>query len=110
MVNTRSTDNGRRSQGGMLTGTNTVESQLTSMMNLITRLTEFVIALENRVNSGEGTSQRRENLGDQNDGNNGGSYDRLTKVEFPKFDEEDVQRWLYKVNKFFEMDQIVNDD
>ncbi|GKB97942.1 putative mitochondrial protein [Tanacetum coccineum] len=27
-------------------------------------------------------------------------------VEFPKFDGEDVQRWLYRVNKFFEMDKV----
>ncbi|GJS49749.1 disease resistance TIR-NBS-LRR class family protein [Tanacetum coccineum] len=38
------------------------------------------------------------------------SYISLTKVEFPKFDEEDVQGWLYRVNKLFEMDQIVDDD
>nr|GEW83092.1 reverse transcriptase [Tanacetum cinerariifolium] len=65
------------------------------MMNLVTRLAESVTTLENRVNSGEGTSQRRENLGGQtghNGGNNGGSYDILTKVEFLKFDGEDVQR------------------
>ncbi|GKA81199.1 reverse transcriptase [Tanacetum coccineum] len=89
MVNTRSTNNGGRSQGGVLTSSTTVESQMTR------------------------TSQRREHLGGQNGqngGNNGGSYGRLTKVEFPKFDGEDVQGWLYRVNKFFKMDQIFNDD
>nr|GEV30261.1 hypothetical protein [Tanacetum cinerariifolium] len=54
------------------------------MMNLITRLAESLTTLENRVNSGEGTSQRKENLGGQT-GHNG-------------------------VNKFFEMGQIVIDD
>ncbi|GJZ76963.1 reverse transcriptase [Tanacetum coccineum] len=107
MVNIRSTDNGGSSQRGMLTGSTTVESRLTSMMNLITRLTESVTTLENKVNSGEGTSQRREHLGGQIGGNNGGSYGRLTKVEFPKFDGEDVQGWLYRVNKFFKMDRII---
>nr|GEX43424.1 hypothetical protein [Tanacetum cinerariifolium] len=59
-----------------------------------------------RINGGEGTSQRREHLGGQNDG----TYRRLTKVEFPKFDAEDVLGWLYRVNKFFEMDQIGDDE
>ncbi|GJR16168.1 hypothetical protein Tco_0798820 [Tanacetum coccineum] len=52
-----------------------------------------------RVNSGEGPSQKRETFGGQRGGNNGGAYGRLTKVEFPKFDGEDVQGWLYRVNK-----------
>ncbi|GJS74588.1 retrotransposable element Tf2 [Tanacetum coccineum] len=109
MVATRSTDNGGNGQGSMLTGTNTVESQLTTMMNLINRLTETVTALEGRMNSGEGTSHRREQLGGQNGGNNSGTYGRLIKVEFPKFEGEDVIGWLYRVNKFFEMDQIGDD-
>ncbi|GJV32484.1 retrotransposon-related protein [Tanacetum coccineum] len=57
---------------------NSVENQLASMMIVITRLIESVIALENKINHGEGTSQRRENLG-----------------------------WLYRVNKLFEMDQEI---
>nr|GEW23503.1 retrotransposon-related protein [Tanacetum cinerariifolium] len=88
MVATRSIDNDGSNQGGMLTGSNTVKSQLTSMMNLINRLTETVTALEGRINGGKGTSHRREHLGGQNDG----TYKRLTKVEFPKFDGEDRLR------------------
>ncbi|GKD51279.1 reverse transcriptase [Tanacetum coccineum] len=57
---------------------NSVENQLASMMIVITRLIESVIALENKINHGEGTSQRRENLG-----------------------------WLYIVNKLFEIDQEI---
>ncbi|GKB15563.1 hypothetical protein Tco_0849486 [Tanacetum coccineum] len=109
MVATRSTDNGGNGQGSMLTGSNIVESQLTTMLNLINRLKETVTALKGRMNSGEGTSQRREQLGGQNGGNNGGTYGRLIKVEFPKFEGEDVIGWLYRVNKFFEMDQIGDD-
>ncbi|GKA02722.1 reverse transcriptase [Tanacetum coccineum] len=41
-------------------------------------------------------------------GQNGGSYDRLTNLEFPKFD--GVKSWLYRVNKFFEMDNIGEDE
>ncbi|GJS23529.1 hypothetical protein Tco_0452161 [Tanacetum coccineum] len=82
---------------------------MTTMMNLITRLAKSLTALENRVNSVEGTSQRREPTG-QNGGSNGGSYGMLTKVEFPKFDGDDVLGWMYIVNKFFEMDHIMDDE
>ncbi|GKA04503.1 retrotransposon-related protein [Tanacetum coccineum] len=76
-----------------------------SMMQLITRLADSLTALENRVNNGEGPSQRRECVGQ-----NRGSYGRLTKVEFPRFEGDDVQGWLYRVNKFVEMDHIVDDE
>nr|GEV05704.1 retrotransposable element Tf2 [Tanacetum cinerariifolium] len=36
-------------------------------------------------------------------------YGRLIKMEFAKFDGEDVQGWLYRVNKFFEMDRVDDD-
>ncbi|GKE05547.1 hypothetical protein Tco_1397565, partial [Tanacetum coccineum] len=50
-------------------------------------------------NSGEGSSQRRETSGGQSSGSSG-AYGRLTKVEFSKFDGENVQGWLYRVNKY----------
>nr|GEX99237.1 hypothetical protein [Tanacetum cinerariifolium] len=37
------------------------------------------------------------------------AYGRLTKIEFPKFEIDDVLSWLYKVNKFYEMDHIDDD-
>ncbi|GJR82202.1 reverse transcriptase [Tanacetum coccineum] len=54
-------------------------------------------------------NQRRDNGGQtgQQGSHNGGGYGRLTKVEFPKFEGEEVVSWIYKVNKFFEMDNIV---
>ncbi|GJY66965.1 retrotransposon-related protein [Tanacetum coccineum] len=51
------------------------------------------------MNNGEGTSNR----GGQS------SYGRLTKLKFPKFNSEDVQGWLYRVNMFFTMDRIQED-
>ncbi|GJU98651.1 reverse transcriptase [Tanacetum coccineum] len=39
-----------------------------------------------------------------------GTYRRLTKIEFSKFDGEDVLSWLYRVNNFFDMDDIVEDE
>ncbi|GKD73392.1 reverse transcriptase [Tanacetum coccineum] len=49
--------------------------------------------------NGEGTSQR------------GGqpSYGRHTKLEFPKFNGEDVHGWLYRVHQFFLIDKIQDD-
>ncbi|GJZ65513.1 hypothetical protein Tco_0622209 [Tanacetum coccineum] len=82
MVNTRANDN-------TIVGPNSVEYQLASMMSVINCLTESVTALENNINHGEGTSQRRENLGGQN-GQAGNHYGRLIKVEFLKIDGEDV--------------------
>nr|GEU34745.1 hypothetical protein [Tanacetum cinerariifolium] len=38
----------------------------------------------------------------------GSQFGRLTKFEFPKFYGEDVQGWLYKVNKFFLLDSILD--
>ncbi|GKE41500.1 retrotransposable element Tf2 [Tanacetum coccineum] len=43
----------------------------------------------NRINKGEGTS----NHGGQS------SYGRLTNLKFPKFNSEDVQGWLYRVDQ-----------
>lgn len=30
----------------------------------------------------------------------------MTKVEFPKFDGNDLQSWLYNCNQFFQLDDI----
>lgn len=104
MVNTRSTD-------GVITNPIPLETQVSNPTTLVTQLTQSLQALEQRLNTGEGTSQRRDN-NSQNGaqgGNNGGAYGRLTKIEFSKFEGDEVLNWLYRVNKFFEMDHIVDD-
>nr|GEW88106.1 hypothetical protein [Tanacetum cinerariifolium] len=65
--------------------------------------------LEERLNNGEGPSQRRDN-GGHNGANIGGTHGRLTKIEFLKFDCKDVLSWLYRVSNFFDMDNIVEDE
>nr|GEY22435.1 putative nucleotidyltransferase, ribonuclease H [Tanacetum cinerariifolium] len=45
----------------------------------------MILNLEERLNNGEGPSQRRDN-GGHNGANIGGTYGRLTKIEFPKLD------------------------
>ncbi|GJR80458.1 retrotransposon-related protein [Tanacetum coccineum] len=78
----------------------------------VNQITQLLQEIQARLNNGEGTSQRRETGGQtsQNRGHNGGAYGRLTKVEFLKFDGEEVVSWLYRVNNFFEMDHIVENE
>jgi len=39
-----------------------------------------------------------------NSSNNGNlSFSRLSKIDFPRFDGEDVQGWIYKCEQFFEV-------
>ncbi|GJR88840.1 putative nucleotidyltransferase, ribonuclease H [Tanacetum coccineum] len=106
MVNTRSTD------GGLLTNPVLLETQVANLTTFVNQITQILQDLQARLNNDEGTSQRRETEGQtsQNIGHNGGAYGRLTKVEFLKFDGEEVVSWLYRVNNFFEMDHIVENE
>ncbi|GJS29428.1 reverse transcriptase [Tanacetum coccineum] len=70
--------------------------------NLNTSSSRFATNEINNLKSGKGTSQRGNN-------NSGGQYGRLTKLEFPKFNGEDVQGWLYRVHQFFKIDHIEDD-
>ena len=123
MVETRSITNGTGRQESINTNEHTVESlatQLTALMGAVNTLTNDMRVMQQRFDSGEGPSQRSGVSGAQNgilggqmgqhNQNNGGQYGRLSKIEFPKFDGEDVQGWLYRVKRFFEMDQIMDDD
>ncbi|GJU63904.1 putative reverse transcriptase domain-containing protein [Tanacetum coccineum] len=58
---------------------------------------QFATGKINMLTNGEGTS---------NIGGSGSQYGRLTKFEFPKFYEEDVQERLDRVNQFFLLDSI----
>ncbi|GJT37834.1 reverse transcriptase [Tanacetum coccineum] len=50
-----------------------------------------------RISGGEGTSNR------------GGGYGRLTKLDFPKFSGDDVNGWLFRVQQFFLIDNVQED-
>lgn len=39
---------------------------------------------------------------------NGNTFSRLTRVDFPKFDGEDVQGWVYRCDQFFAIDNVVD--
>jgi len=38
--------------------------------------------------------------------NGGTNFSRLSRIDFPKFEGEDVQGWLYKCEQFFELGAI----
>ncbi|GJS94246.1 hypothetical protein Tco_0801214 [Tanacetum coccineum] len=60
---------------------------------------QFATPIVTRLSNGKGTSQR----GGQS------AYGRLTKLEFPKFNGEDVQGWLYRVHQFILIDEVQYD-
>nr|GEV54753.1 hypothetical protein [Tanacetum cinerariifolium] len=41
--------------------------------------------------------------------NKGGGYDRLTKVDFSKFSREDVNEWIFRVQRFLSFDNVNED-
>ncbi|GKF16348.1 hypothetical protein Tco_0061266, partial [Tanacetum coccineum] len=55
------------SDDGLLTNPNRLETQLANLTTSVNQVTQLLQALEARRNNGEGTSQKRENLGNQND-------------------------------------------
>ena len=38
--------------------------------------------------------------------NGGNNFSRLSRIDFPRFDGEDVQGWLYRCEQFFELDAM----
>ncbi|GJY90158.1 hypothetical protein Tco_0505354 [Tanacetum coccineum] len=85
MVNIRSND------GGLLTNPQPLEAQVASLTASMAQITQTLQDIQARHN-GDGPSQRRDTDGQngQQGGHNGGGYGRLTKVEFPKFEGEEV--------------------
>ncbi|GJS05538.1 retrotransposon-related protein [Tanacetum coccineum] len=81
-----------------------VNATLTILQTNMTTLTDRIEALMlfqifstrelTRLSSGEGTSNR------------GGGYGRLTKLDFPRFNREDVTGWLFRVHQFFLIDNV----
>nr|GFA24650.1 hypothetical protein [Tanacetum cinerariifolium] len=80
-----------------LTAIQTAIEQINGSINDLLLFKQFATRESNRLNGKEGTSNR---------GGIGSQYGRLTKFEFSKFYGEDVQGWLYRVNKFFLLDSI----
>ncbi|GJS81189.1 reverse transcriptase [Tanacetum coccineum] len=87
---------------------NTVEARLERIQTAMDQINESIRGLLlfqqfatneiNNLKAGEGTSNRG--------GGGSSQYGRLTKLEFHKFNGEDVQGWLYKIHQFFLLDGI----
>ena len=63
---------------------------------LITGLSRQVLQIATNPATGEVTS-----------GNSNQFYSRLSRIEFPRFEGEDVLVWIYKSEQFFKVDNIV---
>ncbi|GJZ49966.1 transposon ty3-I gag-pol polyprotein [Tanacetum coccineum] len=99
MVNTRTTtDPSTTDLNNTLAAIQTSIEQINGNINRLLIFQQF--ATGERLTNGEGTSNR---------GGSGSQYGRLTKFEFPKFYGYDVQGWLYRVNQFFLLDSIADD-
>nr|GEV74561.1 hypothetical protein [Tanacetum cinerariifolium] len=98
MVNTRTNPDTTTSDNThTLTAIQTAIEHINGSINGLLLFQQFATRELNRLNGEEGTSNRR-GIGSQ--------YGRLTKFEFPKFYREDVQGCLYRVNQFFLLDSI----
>ena len=65
-----------------------------------------------RSRSGEGPSQGNNGGGQntRNEAHNGGNqmmqYGRMSKIEFPRFDGNDVKGWIFRCRQFFRIDNV----
>ncbi|GKA62966.1 gypsy/ty3 retroelement polyprotein [Tanacetum coccineum] len=101
MVNTRTNpDTTTIDITNTLTAIQTAIEQINGNITGLLLFQQFATGELNRLNGGEGTNNR---------GGSGSQYGRLTKFEFPKFYGEDVQGWLYRVNQFFLLDSIADE-
>lgn len=65
------------------------EHSSAQLRELITGLSVQLLQLANRTND-----------------NGGNNLSRLSRVDFPKFEGEDIQGWIYRCEQFFELDSI----
>ncbi|GJR63646.1 reverse transcriptase [Tanacetum coccineum] len=83
---------------------------------------DFATAEFAKINAGEGTSNQGGNGGNnmtnfhphQGGGNNNAQhhhnpYGKLTRLDFLKFNGEDVKGWIFRVHQFFVIDQVRED-
>jgi len=79
-------------KGQLETHVETQERAIAQLQELITRLIMQVMQMSSRA---------------VDTGNPGGNnFSRLSRIDFPKFEGDDVQGWVYKCEQFFELDAI----
>jgi len=79
-------------QGQLADQRETQDRANAQLRELITGLSMQVMQMTNRAN--------------ENGMSGGNNLSRLTRIDFPKFEGEDVQGWVYKCEQFFELDSI----
>ena len=126
MVETRNTS--RSQDPPMESLQDTVKELQATMLGIQESMNNFLVSQNlmnqeiNRLKNGEGTSNHagsqnhsgiaRNGTGNARNLGNGGTgrnIGRLSKIEFPKFNGEDVKGWMFRCNQFFKIDNIVDD-
>nr|GEU73636.1 two-component response regulator ARR17-like [Tanacetum cinerariifolium] len=84
------------------------EEEEESVRDIVLRLQGFIDQLTSKVATTE-TSYvylNNEFTRLRNDEGSSMHYSRMTKLEFPKFSNEDVKGWLYRCRQFFKVDNV----
>ena len=99
MVTTRAGEGGSNSNGSNGADLNCTLQTLQQTMEQMSEQIRGLLIFQQHVQNGGA-------MGAGMHTPNQGQIGRLTKLEFPKFYGDDVQGWLYRVNQFFLLDQI----
>ncbi|GJX89120.1 reverse transcriptase [Tanacetum coccineum] len=90
--------------------------QISDKVDRLCLFKDFAIAEFAKINAGEGTSGQGGNNGNlvttvpnNNTQHHHNTYGKLTRLDFPKFNGEDVKGWLFRVQQFFVIDQSNQD-
>ncbi|XP_071716761.1 uncharacterized protein [Rutidosis leptorrhynchoides] len=76
-----------------------LSTQINGRIDGVVTLQQYIANDNSRSRNGEGSSGRSNH-----------QLARLSKIEFPKFEGEDVTGWLYRCRQFFTVDRIEEDD
>ena len=112
MVNTRNTSN--TPEGSV----DSIQEMFTRMMDQFTGVNNKLTAHEQQftalqselasLRSGEGPSNRINgaHVGTRQNENQNRQFGRMSKMEFPRFNGDDVKGWIFRCRQFFCLDQV----
>ena len=96
MVETRNTSRSQETMESLQTTIEEMRRQMEEMRNEMMRMS-----------SGEGTSTGFQAHGGRNGGNAmTNQYGRMSKIEFPRFNGDEVQSWLFRCKHFFNIEDV----
>ena len=84
----------------------TMESLQNTILEMQRRMDQMHQDMQ-RMRSGEGTSHGQNSNG--RNGNGMAQYGRMSKIEFPRFNGDDVKSWLFRCKHFFKIDDVQED-